>query len=196
MRKYILMLTMLLGTVNLFASDLSNLPFNIKIGVTRFDDLKNRGVCLSRIEVTGGIFRCSLLDMAGGSFRVTLTQDEVVNMLVFQASGKLPSKWKALGLKFSSRLMQSPLEFNRNDISSGTSLEEMKAIIKKENATEINVVTTFKNSLVLRQNLNFVLDGLSYSAKFEEVFETTDDLNNVLKHNDFGLTRIDVSESF
>lgn len=140
-------------------SVLTQLPFGIKIGITKNEEVENRGVCIDRIQVSESYFRCRAYNMLNGKFYINSSQNEIVSEVMFLSASKnvLPQSWQNIGI----RLAPAYLE----DTDLGTSQDDFMKIIKLNNAQNINskiIAGTVTNTKII----SFDIDYLHYEAEF------------------------------
>lgn len=200
-------LTIFIFSISTFAyasNALSTLPFDIQIGITKNSEIENRGVCLERIEVTNGYFRCGAYNMANGRFKIFSSQNETVTMIDFYTdlNHSIPQNWQKIGLKLSNN--------NRNskhpDRLPGNLLEEFLKIIQTYNAT--NIVQTsstytlpgsFSSWTFYEPIVEFDIDNNHYKAAFKRVVSKSHEVpkNSEYEYDvNLGLQRISVTESY
>ena len=167
-------------------SVLGDMPYGIIIGKTKSDIIESKGVCTKQIKVRDNYFRCSMYNVSN-KFTVFLSQDETVSKISFEVSegNKLPKSWRSLGLTLGIK-----------GSSAGTSLDQFKAILTKE-----NIKYDVQEHDLWGEQVSFEYGDLEYVAVFadkdEEVTitkpgESSGDTFIVYK----GIYRISITESY
>lgn len=179
-------------------SVLTQLPFGIKIGVTKNSEIEDRGTCLKKIEVSPSYFRCELYSMVGGKFQVHSSQNEIVSEVVFFAKGTLPQSWQNEGLKLANATWSEVWADvdTRSNAVSGTSIEEFKTIISSLGAVNIKTETS-KDNIVIYTFITFSVGNYQYRASFQMLPQYQSlPSSPLLLQKDLGLTLIVITENY
>lgn len=183
-----LSLFLALNTSVAFAdSPLSILPFGIKIGITKNQEIDGRGKCTSKIKVTESYFKCEAYDMAGGKFRVESSQNETVSKVSFSRLYSeihdIPQSWKNLGINL-----------HDSEESYGTSIYEFINIVLANGAQNISKRAITKYEVGYRDELSIISFDIG-NNHFEAAYvkRIIRDSDNVY---DKGLARIEVTEAY
>lgn len=170
-------------------SALFQLPFGIKIGQTTNKEIENKGVCIKKIQVSDGYFRCEYYTMSGGKFFVESTEGEIVSGVLFQTGNTLPQKWKELGL----RLADKNTIYDNETYIPGNSDQEFINILTTEKAE--NIVRTVKNNRSGEYNYGAVYVTISFDLNahhYDAIFYTYSGIASA----DFGLISIKITEAY
>ncbi len=113
MKSFIFVLVSLLATLLapvVSAAPTLELPFGIKLGITKNSEIEQRGVCTKKIQLTDRHFRCEVYEMLRNSFVVASSENEVVNIVIFDAdqNHSVPSSWKQLGINLKTAVVLHP----------------------------------------------------------------------------------------
>jgi len=153
-----LLLFLVLSTLSTTAFALENpfkkLPFGIHIGVTKNEEIENRGVCEEEIKVDEHYYRCAKYDMAGG-FSVFSSQNEIVNKVYFYQSDRLPRSWTRAGLDWT------------------LNADQLVSILKKMDDVsylEKKVTRRFESGVVHQHEVSFEVNNHLFEMTVDEVF--------------------------
>lgn len=96
--NYFLMFTLFVcaPAVSSAGNIFSTLPFNIVITKTTYEEIENRGICISKIKIKPEYFRCKAYEMSAG-FEVIMSQNQLVSELLFNKD-RYPRKWRDAGI--------------------------------------------------------------------------------------------------
>jgi len=159
------------------------LPFNIEVGVTKGEEIENRGKCLKEIKVKEGYFRCERYTMAD-KFMVFLSQNEIVNKVVFYGNLKhsFPRKWREKGLtlcKATIKGIKGRLydKIDRIDVSEkGTDIDNFIKILKNDGIAytvkALDPVNYFSH-FFSRTIVTFYIDIHEFNVFFIDDYETS-----------------------
>lgn len=163
-------------SASVFASSvLTQLPFGIKIGVTKNSEIEDRGTCMKQIEVSPNYFRCEYYSMAGGKFTVYSSQNEVVTKLFFHTlTSNLPTAWQKIGLELNDMDANHP---------SALKLDKIVSIFKENGA--VNLTVSKPNSVTICNFIDFDVDSNHFKvcvAQFEDKY--------------YGMSHITITEGY